>query len=85
MKLKRVLLFGSLAVLVLLVTLVALAFNSRVQTWAVRRVLTGQPDLAVEVGNVSVGLQRVVLSQITVRQPGLKLTLRTTLECSVRV
>lgn len=75
MKLKRVLLFGSLAVLVLLVTLVALAFNSRVQTWAVRRVLTGQPDLAVEVGNVSVGLQRVVLSQITVRQPGLKLTL----------
>ena len=75
MKHKRVLLFGSLAELVLLVTLVALAFNSRVQTWAVRRVLTGQPDLAVEVGNVSVGLQRVVLSQITVRQPGLKLTL----------
>jgi hypothetical protein len=75
MKLKRVLLFGSLAVLVLLVALVALAFNSGVQTWAVRRALKGQPDLSVEVGRVSVGLQSVVLSQITLRQPGLKLTL----------
>lgn len=75
MKLTRVLVIGSLALLALVLIAVALAFNSSVQTWAARRAVAGQPDMAVELGRVSVGLQRVDLQAVTVRVPGMKLTL----------
>ena len=42
---------GGLAALVLL--MVILAFTPLVQTWAVRRALTGQPGLTMVVGNVA--------------------------------
>jgi len=75
MKLSRVLLFGSLAVVALLVGVVMLAFNSGVQTWAVRRAVAAQPDIKMEIGRVSVGLERVELTQVRLFRPGLSLTL----------
>jgi len=75
MKLPRVLLFGSLAVGALLFGVVILAFNSGVQTWAVRRAVAAQPDFKMEIGRVSVGLKRVELTQVRLWRPGLSLTL----------
>jgi len=75
MKLSRILLFGSLALAALLVGVVILAFNSGVQTWAVRRAVAAQPDFKMEIGRVSVGLDRVEITQVRLLRPGLSLTL----------
>jgi len=59
---------GGLAALVLL--MVILAFTSSVQTWAVRRALTGQPGLTMAVGNVAAGLTSTELRDVRVEQDG---------------
>jgi hypothetical protein len=59
---------SSLAALVALA--VVLAFTPAVQTWAVRRVLVGQPGLAIEVGRVAAGLTSAELRDVRVVQDG---------------
>lgn len=54
----------------LLALAVVLAFTPAVQTWAVRRALSGQPGLAAEVGRVSVGLSAAELRDVRVVQDG---------------
>ena len=62
------LIVASLASLVLLAVL--LAFTPGVQTWAVRRVLSGQPGLSLEVGHVAAGLTSAELRDVRVVQDG---------------
>ena len=59
---------GGLAALVLL--MVILAFTSSVQTWAVRRALTGQPGLTMMVGSVAAGLTSAEIRDVRVEQDG---------------
>jgi hypothetical protein len=74
MKVVRVLLFGALAVLVLLAVAVAVAFTSGFQTWAARKAIASQPGLAASVGRVSAGLQHVQVEQLRFVQSGVTLT-----------
>lgn len=75
MKLLRrlLILFGGLVVFALIVF--ALALTPAVQTWAVKRVLNGDPSLGVQVNRVAVGFQRIELTDIVVVKPGVVLTL----------
>lgn len=59
---------GSIAAL--MVVVVALAFTSGVQTWAVRRALAGQPGLQIEVAHVAAGLSKAELRGVRVVQDG---------------
>ncbi len=59
---------GGLAALVLL--MVILAFTPSVQTWAVRRALTGQPGLTMMVGSVAAGLTSAEIRDVRVEQDG---------------
>ena len=59
---------GGLAALVLV--MVILAFTPSVQTWAVRRALTGQPGLTMAVGSVAAGLTSTELRDVRVEQDG---------------
>lgn len=59
---------ASLAALVVLA--VVLAFTPAVQTWAVRRAVSGQPGLVIEVGHVAAGLSAAELLDVRVVQDG---------------
>ena len=74
MKLLRrlLLLLGILLGLALVVF--ALALTPAVQTWAVKRVLHGDPSLGVTINRVSAGFQRIELTDITLTRPGIVLT-----------
>jgi hypothetical protein len=63
-----IVILSSLAALVAIT--VVLAFNPAVQTWAVRRALSGQPGLVAEVGRVSVGLSAAELRDVRIVQDG---------------
>src|SRR5476651_2334366 len=75
MKVVRILLFIVAAVLGLLAVVVAVAFTSGFQTWAVRKALASQPGLTASVGRVNAGLGRVQVEQVRVMQAGATLTL----------
>jgi hypothetical protein len=68
------LIFGSIVVLVLL--LVGAAFVPAVQTWAVRKAVSGQPGLKLEVSRVSAGLSSTEISDLRFVQDGLVVTAR---------
>ncbi len=63
---------GGLALLV--VAGLALALNSGVQTWAVRKAVADQPGLTIEVGRVSAGLSNAEITGLRVVQDGTILT-----------
>ena len=65
---------ASLASLVLLG--IVLAFTPGVQTWAVRRVLPGQPGLSIEVGHVAAGLTSAELRDVRVVQDGVVIVVK---------
>lgn len=65
---------SSLAALVLLA--VVLAFTPAVQTWAVRRAVSGQPGLAIEIGHVAAGLSSAELRDVRVVQDGVAVTVK---------
>lgn len=75
MKPFRLLLIGAAVLGVLLVAAVVTAFNSRFQTWAVRRALASRPTLHATVDSVSAGLGRVELKGLRVESHGAVLTL----------
>jgi hypothetical protein len=75
MKLGRPLLIGSLLVAGLLLTAVAVAFSSGFQTWAARRMLTGQAGFDVSLGRVAAGLSQVRLENVRVAWSGAVLDL----------
>ena len=66
-----VIVLGSLLALVVIAGAVAL--RSGFQTWAVRKVLAGQPDLNLEVGEVAAGLSSATVRGVKLKQPGLAL------------
>lgn len=55
--------------------LFGLACLPAVQTWAVRRVLSAQPDTQAELGRVAIGWNSVRVTDLTLTQPGLRLHL----------
>ena len=75
MKLLRRLLIILGGLLGLALIVFALALTPAVQTWAVKRVLKGDPALGVQVNRVSAGFQRIELADIVVTRPGVVLTL----------
>jgi hypothetical protein len=64
---------GAVAFVFLL--LVAVAFSSAFQTWAVRRAIAKYPEIDASVGVVSAGLKRVRLEDVRVTDNGAVLTL----------
>jgi hypothetical protein len=70
MKPVRLVLIGTGVLVLLLLLVVAAAFTSPVQTWAVRKALAGQPSLHASVGSVSAGLHRVVVRDVRFEQDG---------------
>ncbi len=75
MKPRRLLLTGLGVVVLLLILLVVLAFNSGVQTWAARRALAAQPDISGEIGRVDVGLKHVQARDVVLRLSGMNIQL----------
>jgi hypothetical protein len=76
MKILRPLLIGTGILAVLLVVTLVLALLPSVQTWAARRVIAGDPSLGIaQLGRVSVGLNRIEVTDVVVSRPGLHLTL----------
>lgn len=75
MKPARVVLLGLGILLALLLVVVAVAFNSSVQTWAARRALALNPELQGSVGFVSFGWSRVQMRDLRVVRDGAVLTL----------
>ncbi len=73
MKLSRTFLIGLAAGAGLLLVVVAAAFSSLFQTWAVRRALQAQPGLTGEVSSVSVGLNRVRFEHLRLQGDGYRL------------
>lgn len=71
----RLFLIVAASLVALVALLVGLAFTSPVQTWAVRRAVSGVPGTKIEVGRASLGLSSVRLENVRVEQPGLVLTL----------
>lgn len=74
MKLLRLLLIGGAILVGLLAIVVVLAFTPSVQTWAVRRVLSGQPDMKGAVAAVDIGLHQTRLTGLRIERPGMVLT-----------
>jgi hypothetical protein len=70
MKPVRLVLIGTGVLILLLLLAVAAAFTSPVQTWAVRKVLAGQPSLHASVGAVSAGWSHVVVRDVRMEQEG---------------
>ena len=72
MKLKppRPLLLSALALVALLAVAVVVAFSSGFQTWVLRRLIASRPGLRAEVGEASVGLNRVELKNLRYEQGG---------------
>lgn len=75
MKTARVVLIGVGGVLLLLLIVLAVAFNSSFQTWAARRALATQPDLHGSVGSVSAGWRQVQVRDLQIQRHGAVLTL----------
>lgn len=75
MKLGRVILVAALGLVLVLALAVGAAFNSRVQTWAARKALAGQPGLALTLGRVAAGLHHVDVENVRFAQSGAVLTL----------
>ncbi|ATC62695.1 hypothetical protein CMV30_01205 [Nibricoccus aquaticus] len=76
MKLLRPLLIGIGILAFVLIVALVLALLPSVQTWAARRVIAGDPSLGVtQLGRVSVGLNRIEVTDVVVNRPGLNLTL----------
>src|SRR5277367_2063031 len=72
MKLLRRLLIGIAVLAGFMAVVVGIAFVPSVQTWAAHRALAGRN---IDVGRISVGLNRVEVDNVQVNQPGLALTL----------
>jgi len=70
MKPVRILLFTIGGLLTALLVVVALAFNSGVQTWAARKAMAAQPGLRGALGAVSVGWDRVEVQAMRIEQNG---------------
>ncbi len=75
MKFIRFLLVGVAVIVVLLAAVIALAFNSGVQTWAAHKAIAAQPSLNLALGGVSAGLNVTRVENIHFVQPGFALTL----------
>ena len=75
MKLIRILLVGIVGIALFVSVVIALAFNSQVQTWAARRAIASQPDLNLQIGSVKAGLNVTRVENIHFTQPGLSLLL----------
>ncbi len=76
MKFLRPLLIGLGVLAVVFAVTLVLALLPSVQTWAARRVIAGDPSLGVtQLGRVSVGLNRIDVTDVVVNRPGLHLTL----------
>lgn len=75
MKPGRLILLGTTALVMLLGAAVLVALNSRVQTWAARRVLATHPEFGATLGSVSAGLGRVEIHNLRLESHGAVLTL----------
>ncbi len=75
MKLLRILLIGLAASCVLLAGAAAVALNSRVQTWAARRILAERPQWRASLGTVAVTPGEVDLTDVQAERSGARLTL----------
>jgi hypothetical protein len=76
MKILRPLLISTGILAVLLAVTFVLALLPSVQTWTARRVIAGDPSLGIErLGRVSVGFNRIEVTDVVVSRPGLHLTL----------
>lgn len=75
MKILRLLLLAVTALAVLLAAAAFLALNSRVQTWAARRVLAAQAEPQVTVGSVAAGLHAVAVRDLRAEFRGAVLSL----------
>ncbi len=75
MKFGRVLLFGTLVLVLVLLVAVGVAFNPGFQTWAARRALADQPGLELTFSRVSAGLNHLQLSDVRLVRDGAVLTL----------
>jgi hypothetical protein len=75
MKLFRLLVLAVAALVVLVVAAVAIALNSRVQTWGARRALAARPELHATLRSLSAGFSQVVLKDVRVASRGAVLTL----------
>lgn len=73
MKLPRSFLIGLVVGAGLLLVVVAAAFSSVFQTWAVRRALQAQPGFTGEVSSISVGLNRVRVEHLRLQGDGYRL------------
>jgi hypothetical protein len=74
MKWPRKLLLGLAAACAVAVALGLAAFNSRIQTWAVRRELSARPWLGASVGAVSAGWGSVRIDNLRIERDGAVLT-----------
>lgn len=75
MKRVRLLLLGGVALLVLALGAVAVAFNSTFQTWLARKALAAQPGMNGTLGALAAGLNRVELADVRIESQGAVLTL----------
>lgn len=75
MKTSRKLSVTVAALAAVCVVMVLLVLAAPVQTWAVRRVLAGQPGLAASVARVDVGLRHIKVEQLQLTHAGAVLTL----------
>ncbi|MSU51010.1 MAG: hypothetical protein EXS37_18280 [Opitutus sp.] len=74
MKPIRPLLLCSGTILVGMVAMGGLVYNSAFQTWAARKAIASQPGLRATVGSVSAGLRRVRVTDVRFEQDGALLT-----------
>src|SRR5687768_3901148 len=75
MKRFRLPAFVAGALVVLLVLVVAVAFNSSFQTWVARRAIASQPGVHATVGSVSAGMKQVHLKDLRFEHGGVVLIL----------
>src|SRR4051812_31504474 len=75
MKPVRLVFIGAATIVVLLLVAVAAAFNSSVQTWAVRHQLAKYPNLHLTIGKVDAGLRRVELRDVRLERSGTTVTM----------
>ncbi len=75
MKLIRILLIGVVGIALLAAVVIALAFNSGVQTWAARRAIASQAGLNLTISEVNAGLNVTRLENVHLIKPGVDLLL----------
>ncbi|MBW8782723.1 MAG: hypothetical protein JF599_12680 [Verrucomicrobia bacterium] len=71
----RFLLISVVVIVAVLAAVIALTFTPAVQTWALHRVLAGQPGLNASVGSVSAGLHATHVEDVRFSRPGVAFTL----------